>query len=164
MGPIPWYGGSALWPCPPAEYSSPCSRFGLIVSGCWSEIAASVRKVERGPRGHDGRRRHRILYHWRQIRLCPGDPCMARPVLSLAPNPAAAQYDLVLQGGRVMDPETGLDAVMIVGIRDGRIAAILAEAMRLRPTAPSQPTQSSSIGSEPVGRRAASPIHFDPSA
>ena len=37
---------------------------------------------------------------------------------------AAQQYDLVLEGGRVMDPETGLDAVRNVGIRDGKIARI----------------------------------------
>jgi N-acyl-D-aspartate/D-glutamate deacylase len=37
---------------------------------------------------------------------------------------SAQQYDLVLQGGRVMDPETGLDAVRNVGIRDGKIARI----------------------------------------
>jgi N-acyl-D-aspartate/D-glutamate deacylase len=37
---------------------------------------------------------------------------------------AAQQYDLVIEGGRVMDPETGLDAVRNVGILDGRIAKI----------------------------------------
>ena len=37
---------------------------------------------------------------------------------------AAQQYDLVLEGGRAMDPETGLDAVRNVGIRDGKIARI----------------------------------------
>jgi N-acyl-D-aspartate/D-glutamate deacylase len=36
----------------------------------------------------------------------------------------AQQYDLVLSGGRVMDPESGLDAVRDVGIRAGKIAAI----------------------------------------
>ena len=36
----------------------------------------------------------------------------------------AQQYDLVLEGGRVLDPETGLDAVRNVGIQDGRIAKI----------------------------------------
>ena len=40
---------------------------------------------------------------------------------------AAQQYDLVLEGGRVMDPETGLDAVRNVGIRDGKIARIAAD-------------------------------------
>ncbi len=36
----------------------------------------------------------------------------------------AQSYDLVLAGGRVMDPESGLDAVRDVGIRDGTIAAV----------------------------------------
>jgi len=36
-------------------------------------------------------------------------------------------YDIVIEGGRVMDPETSLDAVRNVGIRDGRIARISAE-------------------------------------
>ncbi len=39
----------------------------------------------------------------------------------------SVQYDLVLEGGRVMDPETGLDAVRNVGIRDGKIVSISAE-------------------------------------
>jgi N-acyl-D-aspartate/D-glutamate deacylase len=42
---------------------------------------------------------------------------------------AAQQYDLVLEGGRVMDPETGFDAVRNVGIRDGKIARISPEAL-----------------------------------
>ncbi len=41
----------------------------------------------------------------------------------------AQQYDLVLEGGRVMDPETGLDAIRNVGIRDGKIARISSEAL-----------------------------------
>ena len=42
-----------------------------------------------------------------------------------APAPAAAEsYDLVIAGGRVIDPESGLDAVRHVGIRGGAIAAI----------------------------------------
>ena len=40
---------------------------------------------------------------------------------------SAQQYDVVLQGGRVMDPETGLDAVRNVGIGDGKILRITAE-------------------------------------
>jgi N-acyl-D-aspartate/D-glutamate deacylase len=40
---------------------------------------------------------------------------------------SAQQYDLVLEGGRVMDPETGLDAVRNVGIRDGKIVRIASE-------------------------------------
>lgn len=37
---------------------------------------------------------------------------------------AEPQYDIVLAGGRVMDPESGLDAVRHVGIRGDRIAAL----------------------------------------
>jgi hypothetical protein len=33
-------------------------------------------------------------------------------------------YDVVVSNGRVMDPETGLDAVRNVGVKDGKIAAI----------------------------------------
>ncbi len=33
-------------------------------------------------------------------------------------------YDLVLRGGRVMDPETGLDSILNVAIRDGKIALL----------------------------------------
>ena len=43
---------------------------------------------------------------------------------------SAQQYDLVLEGGRVMDPETSVDAVRNVGIRDGKIVRISTEAMR----------------------------------
>ena len=42
--------------------------------------------------------------------------------------PAQAQdYDVVIVNGRVMDPETGFDAVRNVGIRDGSIVAITAK-------------------------------------
>src|ERR1041385_1387976 len=37
----------------------------------------------------------------------------------------AQQYDLVIAGGRVIDPETGLDAVRNVGISEGKIARIV---------------------------------------
>src|ERR1700722_11942559 len=43
-------------------------------------------------------------------------------------TPAFAQtYDIVLKGGRVMDPESGLDAIRNVGISKGRIERITAE-------------------------------------
>jgi cytosine/adenosine deaminase-related metal-dependent hydrolase len=42
---------------------------------------------------------------------------------------AAQQYDLVIEGGRVIDPETGLDGVRNVGIRDGRIVNVSSEAL-----------------------------------
>lgn len=37
---------------------------------------------------------------------------------------AAIEFDLVVDGGRVIDPETGLDAVRSIGIRNGSIAAV----------------------------------------
>jgi len=36
----------------------------------------------------------------------------------------AQRYDVVLEGGRVIDPESGLDAVRNVGIRDGKIVRV----------------------------------------
>ncbi len=47
---------------------------------------------------------------------------------------SAQQYDLVLEGGRVMDPETGLDAIRNVGIREGKIARISSEPLAARRT------------------------------
>ena len=45
---------------------------------------------------------------------------------------SAGTFDLVLANGRVVDPETGLDDVRSVGIRDGRIAAISATPLQGR--------------------------------
>jgi N-acyl-D-aspartate/D-glutamate deacylase len=42
---------------------------------------------------------------------------------------AQEQYDLVLEGGRVIDPETGLDGVRNVGIREGKIGRVATEAL-----------------------------------
>ena len=39
----------------------------------------------------------------------------------------AQQYDLVIEGGRVLDPETGLDALRNVGIRDGKVVRVSSE-------------------------------------
>jgi hypothetical protein len=36
----------------------------------------------------------------------------------------AKDYDLVILHGRVMDPESGLDAVRNVGVKDGKIAKV----------------------------------------
>jgi N-acyl-D-glutamate deacylase len=49
----------------------------------------------------------------------------------LAVFPAqAADYDLVILNGRVIDPETMLDAVRNVGIKDGKIAVITTERIK----------------------------------
>ncbi len=53
------------------------------------------------------------------LSACSGEPQPA------APQPVTVEsYDLVIAGGRVIDPESGLDAVRYVGIRDGAVAAI----------------------------------------
>jgi N-acyl-D-aspartate/D-glutamate deacylase len=47
--------------------------------------------------------------------------------------PAGAQtFDVVLSGGRVMDPESGLDAIRNVGISNGKIARISADPLKGR--------------------------------
>jgi N-acyl-D-aspartate/D-glutamate deacylase len=43
------------------------------------------------------------------------------PALEAQP---VSQYDVVIAGGRLMDPESGLNEVRNIGIRDGKIAAI----------------------------------------
>lgn len=47
-----------------------------------------------------------------------------------AGSATAGDYPLVIRHGRVMDPETGLDAVRYVGIRGDRIARLSAEPLR----------------------------------
>jgi len=47
--------------------------------------------------------------------------------LMLATAAFAQQYDLVIESGRAMDPETGLDAPRNIGISNGKIARISAE-------------------------------------
>ncbi|HYL73134.1 MAG TPA: amidohydrolase family protein [Bryobacteraceae bacterium] len=55
-----------------------------------------------------------MTYYWKPIVI----------VLALAAAAFAQNYDIVLANGRVMDPESNLDAVRNVGIRGGRIAAV----------------------------------------
>jgi len=45
-------------------------------------------------------------------------------LLGLSSIASAQNYDVVINGGRVMDPETGLDAIRNVGIKGDTIAAI----------------------------------------
>jgi N-acyl-D-aspartate/D-glutamate deacylase len=54
-----------------------------------------------------------------------------------ASAPSAQQtpaFDLVIAGGRVMDPESGVDAIRNIGISSGRIAAISADSLSGRAT------------------------------
>lgn len=50
-------------------------------------------------------------------------------LLGMSGGLADGSFDLVLKGGRVMDPESGLDGVRNVGIREGKIAAVSREAV-----------------------------------
>ncbi len=64
----------------------------------------------------------RLLFRW-----------LLRLVVLVLPGalPASAQgYDVVIARGRVIDPESGLDAERWVGIRNGRIAALSTQPLR----------------------------------
>jgi N-acyl-D-aspartate/D-glutamate deacylase len=52
------------------------------------------------------------------------------PTVTIAQS--AAEFDIVLANGRVMDPESNLDAVRHIGIRAGKIAAISVRPLRGR--------------------------------
>jgi N-acyl-D-aspartate/D-glutamate deacylase len=53
--------------------------------------------------------------------------CIAAALLGASVTHAqAAPYDIVIRNGRVIDPESGLDAIRSVGIRGGKIAAVTA--------------------------------------
>jgi dihydroorotase len=53
-------------------------------------------------------------------------------LLTALPDAQDARVDLVLRGGRVIDPASGLDAVRNVAIRNGRIAAISTRTLSAR--------------------------------
>src|ERR1700686_255785 len=48
-------------------------------------------------------------------------------IFARVPNVLAATYDLIIKGGRVIDPSVGLDAVRDVAIAAGKIAAVEAQ-------------------------------------
>ncbi|EFL23515.1 N-acyl-D-amino-acid deacylase [Streptomyces himastatinicus ATCC 53653] len=52
------------------------------------------------------------------------------PSAAAADGAPQSVHDLVLSGGRVIDPETGLDAVRHIAVDDGRIVAIAEEPLR----------------------------------
>jgi N-acyl-D-aspartate/D-glutamate deacylase len=59
------------------------------------------------------------------IRLCrPAILTICLTLAACAREPAPPSYDLVVANGRVMDPQSGLDAVRHVGIRAGTIEAL----------------------------------------
>jgi dihydroorotase len=53
-----------------------------------------------------------------------GSAAAGAAALTGIPNAFAATYDLVIKGGRVIDPSLGIDAVRDVAIAAGRIAAV----------------------------------------
>ncbi len=59
--------------------------------------------------------RRRFLY---------GAAAAGAAMLSPMPNVRAAAYDLIVRGGRVIDPSLGIDAVRDVAVAAGRIAAV----------------------------------------
>jgi N-acyl-D-aspartate/D-glutamate deacylase len=50
-------------------------------------------------------------------------------LLSFVAIAAGQQFDLVVEGGRVIDPESGLDGVRNVGVREGKIVRVSVEAL-----------------------------------
>jgi dihydroorotase len=52
--------------------------------------------------------------------------------LPAAPPGEPSAHDLVLSGGRVMDPDSGVDRTLNVGIRDGRIASLSPDPLKGR--------------------------------
>ncbi len=50
--------------------------------------------------------------------------CLSIVASLMASAVAAADYDLVIANGRVMDPETGFDEVATIGVKNGRIEKI----------------------------------------
>ena len=90
-------------------------------------LPAPVRTMpERRGRGRTGRAGPLALGLLLLAAACAGAACSGGETAALAPPAAAESYDLVIAGGRVIDPESGLDAVRHVGIRDGAVAALSA--------------------------------------
>lgn len=71
----------------------------------------------------------------RMLRLVALASMAAAVPAAMASSPAAAQtFDLVIARGRVIDPESGLDAVRDLGIRGDRIAAMSTTRLTARDT------------------------------
>lgn len=68
----------------------------------------------------------------RMLRSCL--PAFLLSCLGTLPAGAAQQHDLVIAGGRVIDPASGLDGVRWVGITGGKVAAISAQPLQGRQT------------------------------
>ena len=60
--------------------------------------------------------------------------CLVISLLLLSPLAAQEHYDLVVNGGRVMDPESGLDGIRHVGISNGKITSLSEAALQGKET------------------------------
>jgi N-acyl-D-aspartate/D-glutamate deacylase len=73
---------------------------------------------------------HLLIGGWRK---CAAAAALLAATMALTPGSSASNgaeaYDLVIANGRVMDPESGLDAIRNIGIRGGKIAAISSSAL-----------------------------------
>jgi predicted amidohydrolase len=63
-----------------------------------------------------------------------GFPLLLGAAIAQQLSPAGTDYDVAIVNGRVMDPESGLDAIQNVGIRNGKIATISSESLQGRTT------------------------------
>jgi len=59
---------------------------------------------------------------------------LSTPLMLAAQSAGSQDYDTVILNGRVMDPESGLDAIRNVAIQSGKIVAISSEPMRGKST------------------------------
>lgn len=62
--------------------------------------------------------------NWPERRLIAGLFCLVLCLAGCDTPHAQVEYDLAIIGGRVIDPETGLDAVRNVGVNDATIAVV----------------------------------------
>lgn len=79
---------------------------------------------------HRARRRSRLI-----VSLCflVAALCAITPINFATPEPPP-EYDVVILNGRVIDPESGLDAIRNIGINKGTIQAISEKSLRGRNT------------------------------
>jgi len=69
------------------------------------------------------------------VLLCCIAAALCAPIqIGLAVPGPQTQYDVVILNGRVVDPESGLDAIRNIGVTNGTIQAISAQSMRGRST------------------------------
>lgn len=101
-------------------------------SGFWNHARVGGRGLRGSPaRCYKSRMRHPLVL---SLALAVSMPSAAAQTSSTAGRTAETAFDLVIANGRVVDPETGLDAVRSIGIRSGRIAAISRTPLRGRAT------------------------------